>query len=785
MTNEEEQNTSLQPTEPLNTPPNNAPENTESTNNGQSNGGEKSGREWLLDYWNQKDEQKQQKQPNIVSTPQPEQPKVNSGLNDDTRNWLMDYWNQKDEVKLEQDRKRAEEEQEKVNRRTRQSKLHEGLERQTGDSYDAWTDSQYEFIKGKVPSYLGELPDEDEPIKEQVQDILNDSWEFFNSKSNLAKNMRTGITKELLDNGSFNSMASPIKMMNELSDMQGLYWVALNSDNPERRKRATKRINELQDKYDRVFKGLDDDSKKLLKGQILFSEYYDALAKTMQYPGDATIYITPRAGDAPLVTSKETGNPGEYKMTLDEFRSDMLKLAMGKQTDSVGLKSGFIQTKRYKNGDIYSFDFNDIFDPMRYIKLSENDKEKLRKEGLNIYYHDRQEEIKKELQNINGSILALARAMLSKDKTEREAAEKELKALEQRQQELQEQLKHQQDKYDQAKAEQEAIDLHRAEVAKAEQDAKAHQNKIQEDFSAKTAVDSRGMIDKISKIGLTQAEVAGITSGLLGVAETAGDVAAQKAIKALQTKFDDLAARWAEAGVRQLDKNVTADWLEEAARIVSKSPALKVALKAGRIGIDVASGLVSAFILGKEMYDSWKNAETFYEQLKDPEKFDTYLRAFDESTQKYIKDKMTKTGQPNMLGFYQVQLDDQLPKATPQEVTNPEISSLDSDEVIKIKAKLRSTEVDIIHSAVQGYTNRTGKDKKFNVSKDEILKMLGIPAFKEPVTDKEIKMMESSPWLLPFYKSLHPSTSSVERLRYLKSLSGNRELNKMFKEFER
>jgi hypothetical protein len=642
------------------------------------------------------------------------------------------------------------------------------------ESPDEWNEAEERVIRGLMKSTLS-LPNNksNDELKADIQGILDNPSNLIYPKTQLGKDLRDNYLNNVM-NTSYKELGKVKDWMNDLSSLRQLYAIATTSENPNIRKEAIKRINKIEDNTNAFLENMDDQKKLELKNYMLLTEYAQAFEDLKYQRDEKDIWILARDGAPPIITEKPV--KGAYKTTVGDFKGDIFRLLSNRSTGDVFLPSGLTKTRRKPNDtDLYAIDFDQFFNPYRYIRMDKEKQNQLAKDGLTRYFDMTQPDYTPITESMDRNTYMLIEAI----KSNKELTEQQKQAeIEKIKREADERLRKEQNRRQ-----------------KAEQDAQRAEKELQEEYEIQDTM-RRNAADKAQDEAYRQAEKQQAKDATSMDPDVVKDIAkmdynkelegVKKNIRVAENALLVANNNVTEAGLRRLlsglekyaqnlelmrsvggtgDPNIIADALRDLGGIIQKNPAVRTVLKAAEwapyIGL-----VVSAYDVGKDFYDKWQDKENFYSDLHNRERFKTYFdKAFEAypNAKKYYLENMDSP--QDMKALWKLQLKDNVPKYQEQTQTSSYVYP-NRENISSILSGMRKTDMNIIRRAAEGYGEKYTKESTRNQvnpyksSKSDILDMLGLTNLKN-VQDKEIQMLRKNPWMLPFMQSFH-STSSPE-----------------------
>lgn len=642
------------------------------------------------------------------------------------------------------------------------------------EEYDEWNDNELNFIRSLMPevSEASSWRDEKE-LQKEFQSLVNNPEDVIYGRTALGENIRSRLVDKVARSAD-SKLGWCKEYMNNLASVRRLYSIAINSDNPETRKNAIRKINQIEESTNERLEKMSDDDKIRLKNYMLLVEYLPVYGDLKNYPDDMEIWITPRETNHPIVT--KSPRDGAYHTTIGDFKGDIYRLASGRSTGNVFLPSGITMTRRKpKDTDLYAIDFDQFFNPYRYIRMDKEKQNQLAKDGLTRYFDMTQPDYTPITESMDRNTYMLIEAI----KSNKELTEKQKQAeIERVKKEADERLRKEQNRRQ-----------------KAEQDAQRAEKELQEEYEIQDTM-RRNAADKAQDEAYRQAEKQQAKDATSMNPDVINDMAKMDYNKELEGVKKNMRVvenallvannNVTEAGLRRLlsglekyaqnlelmrsvggtgDPNIIADALRDLGGIIQKNPAVRTVLKAAEwapyIGL-----VISAYDVGKDFYDKWQDKENFYSDLHNRERFKTYFdKAFEAypNAKKYYLENMDSP--QDMKALWKLQLKDNVPKYQEQTQTSSYVYP-NRENISSILSGMRKTDMNIVRRAAEGYGEKYTKESTrtqvnpYKSSKNDILDMLGLTNLKN-VQDKEIQMLRKNPWMLPFMQSFH-STSSPE-----------------------
>lgn len=647
-----------------------------------------------------------------------------------------------------------------------------------GEVIDEWSDAEVEAIKSIFPEISEyQYNRSNEELTQEIQDLLDNPNEILQGNTKLGRNVRNRLVDKTMQQ-SYGNLGWCNDFLNELSTLRRLYATATYSENPEVRKRAIKRINQIEETTNIRLNNMTDDDKTRLKNYMLLTEYAQTYENIKNYPDSQDIWILAREADQPIVAVKPM--EGAYKTTIGDFKSDMYRLATNR--GSVSLPSGITKTRRKPNDvNLYSVDFDAFFNPNRYIELSSEKQKQLAKEGLSRYFDMTKPDYTQITDAMNQNTRVLVRAILDRKEWMKNASEAEKAKYMKEIEELEQELEDQENKTTKAQndliSEKNAREKAEGDLAETEEKHRQEQEARETKEQAREAVVfSPKSVKSVTKDRLAREKQA--VSQLIHEVEniTSGVSAAEKAdmIAKLNQYRKNLEMLQAVGG--NVDNpNIVADSIQDIITTTTKNPVFKRVREGIRV-LEIVNDLYTAYELGKKWKSQFDNAEGTYSLIHDKDKFNEYFsEAFRDypKAQTYYLENMDKA---DFGGLWEVQLREQLPVFDGK--TN----------MTNILNRLRKSETDLVHGLAQGYgggafrKDRTLPNSKYRTSKKEVAKILGLSKFPD-LSVEEVQLLDQDPWLIVFLKGMSPEVESETRLKNLKKLRSNKDYQELFSQY--
>lgn len=268
-------------------------------------------------------------------------------------------------------------------------------------SYGKWDTDEEDYIKNDIaPNLIKDMTEDDNTVRGKFQGILDDPYETIHGSSDVGRKVRDKLLERNMSQGMKNIKSVP-DFMNNVAALRNYYYIAVNSDKPESRKNAINNINHIRNRVKNFWDNLDDDDKRGIKNSMLLIEYGQAYndITSKKVPDDQVIYIIPRETSIPLVLTVPT--KGAYKTTVGDFKRDLYKLTTDRDTNEVELPSGFTMTRMNRvRTSLKDTDILDMLNPEFYRELSQEQKDRLGKEGLELFYKSNNADIVAALDRI-------------------------------------------------------------------------------------------------------------------------------------------------------------------------------------------------------------------------------------------------------------------------------------------------------------------------------------------------------------------------------------------------
>ena len=654
-------------------------------------------------------------------------------------------------------------------------------------SYGKWNEDEENIIKNEIaPELIRDMTDDDDTVTKNFQKILNDPYETLYSGSDLGNKVKDKLIDKVL-NKSWEKTERVPDFMNKLQHMRKLYYTAVNSKDEGYRKSAVKQINTYRKALGQFMDGLDDKSMQELKNAMLLTEYGQAYQDitSKNVPNSTEIYIIPRETSIPIITTQPV--KGAYRTTVGDFKTDLYKLATNRDSDAINLPSGFTMTRgNDKRTSLKDTDLREMLNPEFYRELTEEQRERLGKEGLELFFKPHNADIvaaldrlglklgnEDILDSIDASTKAVIEAILASQADSKTKQKKILEELEKAKKEAKAA------RGAQAKAEQgkkEAEDR----VAGLEEEKWTEQQKKETKEQARDAVIMNPSVKiKRQDAGKQAGEIRRVVSDLMRLpAEQLEELGGRQFLSKLERYAENLENLHLYGGTA--DGNIVADALRDLSR-AANNPIFRGIYKTFK-AVPYVGDMIDLWNAGKYFYDQWRNAENAYKAYHDPVAFKEYTDKMTADYPKAMAYYMEEMGdKQDLMALWTVQLRDQVPTLRKQ--TNDFYSLPNRKDAQTVLSGLRPAEMDLVHSAAQGYDNRTGKDKnninKYKVDQGQIRNMLGIDF---NATNKEVKLLEQNPWLLSFMRSMSDTIPAEDRFKALKKIRNQYE--DMFKAYQ-
>lgn len=638
---------------------------------------------------------------------------------------------------------------------------------------DEWSDAEVEAIKSIFPEISEyQYNRSNEELTQEIQDLLNNPDNVIYGKTKLGRNIRNRLVDKTMQQ-SYGNLGWCNDFLNELSTLRRLYATATYSENPEVKKRAIKRINQIEETTNTRLNGMTDEEKAQLKNYMLLTEYAQTYENIKNYPDNQDIWILAREADQPIVAIKPM--EGAYKTTIGKFKSDMYRLATNR--GDVALPSGITKTRKRPNDvDLYSVDFDAFFNPYRYVEINKEKQNQLAKEGLSRYFDMTRPDYTPITESMDKNTYMLIEAIKSNKELTEAQKQAEIEKIRKEAEEKINKANRERDKarQDASRAEQELKDEYEIQEtmrANAEEEKRKEYYKKEEARQARVATSApMEFIKNQVKVDYAK-EREGATKGinaLLSLYALAGE--GEKAIlKQMEEALKDYsyeldrAEKMAPSG--SWDEYMAPQSINKLLDLAKKHPNLTRAIKALKFAPYVGLAL-TAYDIGKNYYDKWQDKEEFYRDLHNTKRFNDY---FDKAFESYPNGKasyLERMDTPHdFKALFKLQISDNVPKYKTQTQTSDYVYP-NREEINEIYSDLRKQEMDIIHKAAGGYgekyTRASTRDwqNPYKSSKGDVIDMLGLKNLKNP-QDSEIKMLKQYPWMLPFMQSFH-NTSTPE-----------------------